>query len=69
MFKCRLCGKTCESFSEFLFHVKRECKNFPHTRRCPVCGTRFRSDHLLKLHIVNLALVDAQHRNYILAPA
>jgi len=69
MIKCRFCGRTFESFSDFLFHVRRECKNVPKTRRCPVCGVRFRSIRLCKLHMVNAALEDVKHRNYVMAPA
>ncbi len=65
MIRCKLCGRTFETFSDLFFHIKRECKNFPHTRRCPVCGTRFKTIRLLKFHLVNSALTDPQHRNYI----
>jgi len=66
MIKCKFCGKTFESYGDFILHIKRECKYVPKTRRCPICGMKFRSIRLCKLHMVNAALQDVNHRNYII---
>ena len=67
MFRCRFCGKTVNSFEELFFHIKRECKNVPKTRKCPVCGARFRSIRLFKVHLINSIAKDVQHRNFVLS--
>ncbi len=67
MFTCRLCGRGFNTFSEFYRHLKSECMRVPKTRKCPVCGVRFKTIRRMRRHLINAALVDVQHRNYIMA--
>lgn len=64
---CRYCGKVLEDPLAYFIHFTRECKGMPRTRRCPVCGARFHSIRLLKIHLMNEALVEPKHRALILA--
>ncbi|MDT7903003.1 MAG: C2H2-type zinc finger protein [Caldivirga sp.] len=64
---CKYCGKTMGSAWEYFIHYTRECQHMPKTRRCPVCGARFPSFRLLKVHLMNEALVDNRHRGLLTA--
>ncbi len=64
---CKFCGKVLTSTYEYYVHYIRECKSMPKTRRCPICGAKFPSIRLLKVHLVNEALVEAKHRALLIA--
>ncbi|BDR93304.1 hypothetical protein [Vulcanisaeta souniana] len=64
---CRLCGKTFDTMSELYIHLRSECGKIPRTRKCPVCGGRYRSIRFMKLHLINEALVDGRHMSYLIS--
>lgn len=64
---CKFCGKTMDNAWAYFIHYTRECRDMPKTRRCPICGARFPNFRLLKIHLMNEALVDSKHRNLIVA--
>ncbi|MGC8569831.1 C2H2-type zinc finger protein [Caldivirga sp.] len=64
---CKYCGKTMDNALAYFMHYSRECQQLPKTRRCPVCGARFPSFRLLKIHLMNEALIDNRHRGLIIA--
>lgn len=66
MFKCRFCGKELHTFSEVITHFRSECKYVPKSRRCPVCGGRFKTIRLMKQHLVNSLLKDKTHQDYLI---
>lgn len=66
-FTCKYCGKTMDTAMEYYTHFIRECNQVPRTRRCPICGVKFRSIRLMKFHLINEALVENRHRSLILS--
>ncbi len=64
---CKLCGKSFDTIAELYLHLRSECNKIPRSRKCPICNARFKSIRFMRLHLINEALIDAKHMNYIIS--
>ena len=53
--------------SELYAHLHSECAKIPRSRRCPVCGSKYRSIRFMKLHLINEAFVESRHMAYLIS--
>ncbi|WP_054850076.1 C2H2-type zinc finger protein [Vulcanisaeta sp. JCM 14467] len=64
---CKLCGRSFDTMSELYAHLRSECTKIPRSRRCPVCGSKYRSIRFMKLHLINEAFVESKHMAYLVS--
>ncbi len=48
-------------------HLHSECSKIPRSRRCPVCGSKYRSIRFMRHHLINEALIESKHMNYLIS--
>ncbi len=65
--RCRFCGQTFQDVSSMYAHLAHGCDRLPLSRRCPVCGRKFKSKRIAKLHLVRMGLYEQQHGLYLYA--
>mgnify|MGYP001770722157 FL=1 len=53
--------------SELYTHLRSECAKISKSRRCPVCGSKYKSIRFMKLHLINEAFVESKHMAYLIS--
>ncbi|MFP3296056.1 MAG: hypothetical protein RXN78_00565 [Vulcanisaeta sp.] len=64
---CKLCGRSFDTIADLYTHLRSECGKMPKSRKCPVCGGKYHSIRLMRLHLINEALFDTRHMNYLIS--
>ncbi|WP_054854480.1 hypothetical protein [Vulcanisaeta distributa] len=64
---CKLCGRSFDTMTELYMHLHSECSKIPRSRRCPVCGSKYRSIRFMRHHLINEALIESKHMNYLIS--
>ncbi|ADY00346.1 hypothetical protein VMUT_0130 [Vulcanisaeta moutnovskia 768-28] len=48
-------------------HLRSECGKIPRSRRCPVCGSKYKSIRFMRHHLINEAFIEGRHMNYLIS--